>query len=146
MGFDDEEIVALSGAHTLGRCHADRSGFVGPWTERPLRFDHGYFTTLLKHNWSRKQGVAWLESDAKPGLMMLPTDYALVTDQALLVHTKRFAADEKAFFAAFSKAFTKLQENGHAGHLIQVSKAMKKFKQERRSDAKLATASAAQGA
>ena len=32
MGFNDQEIVALSGAHTLGRCHADRSGFVGPWT------------------------------------------------------------------------------------------------------------------
>lgn len=24
-----QEIVALSGAHTLGRCHADRSGFDG---------------------------------------------------------------------------------------------------------------------
>ena len=26
MGFTDTEIVALSGAHALGRCHADRSG------------------------------------------------------------------------------------------------------------------------
>ena len=29
MGFNDREIVALSGAHTLGRCHKDRSGFTG---------------------------------------------------------------------------------------------------------------------
>jgi hypothetical protein len=29
MGFNDREIVALSGAHTLGRCHTDRSGFSG---------------------------------------------------------------------------------------------------------------------
>lgn len=29
MGFNDQEIVALSGAHALGRCHTDRSGFVG---------------------------------------------------------------------------------------------------------------------
>jgi len=29
MGFGDQEIVALSGAHALGRCHADRSGFKG---------------------------------------------------------------------------------------------------------------------
>jgi hypothetical protein len=27
MGFDDHEIVALSGAHALGRCHTDRSGY-----------------------------------------------------------------------------------------------------------------------
>lgn len=32
MGFNDQEIVALNGAHTLGRCHSDRSGFLGPWT------------------------------------------------------------------------------------------------------------------
>eukprot|EP00967_Tisochrysis_lutea_P137239 scaffold245966_cov38-Tisochrysis_lutea.AAC.1 len=31
MGFDDREIVALSGAHAVGRCHTDRSGFWGPW-------------------------------------------------------------------------------------------------------------------
>jgi catalase (peroxidase I) len=35
MGFNDQEIVALSGAHTLGRCHTDRSGFEGPWTKAP---------------------------------------------------------------------------------------------------------------
>jgi len=26
QGFNDQEIVALSGAHTVGRAHADRSG------------------------------------------------------------------------------------------------------------------------
>ena len=30
MGFNDQDIVALSGAHALGRCHRDRSGFEGP--------------------------------------------------------------------------------------------------------------------
>lgn len=35
MGFNDREMVALSGAHTLGRCHADRSGFVGGPLTRP---------------------------------------------------------------------------------------------------------------
>ena len=29
MGFNDQEIVALSGAHALGRCHITASGYVG---------------------------------------------------------------------------------------------------------------------
>lgn len=32
MGFNDQEIVALLGAHTLGRGYPDRSGYDGPWT------------------------------------------------------------------------------------------------------------------
>jgi len=39
MGFNDAEIVVLSGAHTLGRAHKDRSGFDGAWTANPLVFD-----------------------------------------------------------------------------------------------------------
>ena len=35
MGFNDKEIVALSGAHGLGACHIERSGFWGPWDARP---------------------------------------------------------------------------------------------------------------
>lgn len=34
MGFSDQEIVALSGAHNLGRCHSDRSGFHGAWVSQ----------------------------------------------------------------------------------------------------------------
>ena len=29
MGFSDQELVALAGAHALGRCHAEASGYVG---------------------------------------------------------------------------------------------------------------------
>lgn len=39
MGFNDQEIVALSGAHALGRCHTDRSGFKGPWVHLALIID-----------------------------------------------------------------------------------------------------------
>ena len=38
MGFNDQEIVALSGAHAVGRCHTDRSGFDGPWSFSPVTF------------------------------------------------------------------------------------------------------------
>lgn len=40
MGFNDQEIVALSGAHNLGRCHGDRSGFEGAWVVQPTRFSN----------------------------------------------------------------------------------------------------------
>ncbi len=32
QGFNDREICALVGAHALGRCHANASGYEGPWT------------------------------------------------------------------------------------------------------------------
>jgi len=46
-GFEDKDIVALSGAHSVGGMHADRSGFEGKWTEQPLVFDNSYFKDLL---------------------------------------------------------------------------------------------------
>ena len=46
MGFNDQEIVALSGAHALGRCHATASGYVGPWTPTPTTFNNLYFSLL----------------------------------------------------------------------------------------------------
>ena len=78
MGFDDSEIVALSGAHTVGRCHAERSGFVGPWTERPLNWDTQYFELLLQCQWEEASapgtGKPQLACPAHPDLMMLHTD------------------------------------------------------------------------
>ena len=55
MGFSDREIVALSGAHCLGRCHTDRSGYKGPWTFSPTSFTNDYFKLLLSEKWSKKK-------------------------------------------------------------------------------------------
>ena len=51
MGFDDREIVALSGAHALGRCHTDRSGYEGPWTFSPTVLTNAYYDLLLNTKW-----------------------------------------------------------------------------------------------
>lgn len=55
MGFNDQEIVALSGAHALGRCHTDRSGFDGPWTFSPTVVTNDYYTLLLGEKWQWKK-------------------------------------------------------------------------------------------
>jgi cytochrome c peroxidase len=51
MGFSDQEIVALAGAHALGYCHKDVSGYVGAWTPTPTKFNNLYFALLLNLNW-----------------------------------------------------------------------------------------------
>lgn len=116
MGFNDQEIVALSGAHTLGRCHADRSGFVGPWTNAPTTFSSLYFKELTENKWRKKKWSGPLQYEDRSGqLMMLPTDMALVWDRKFKPHVDRYAADEDAFFADFAAAFSKLLALGVPG-------------------------------
>jgi cytochrome c peroxidase len=55
MGFNDQEIVALSGAHALGRCHTDRSGYSGPWTFSPTILTNDYFRLLIEEKWQWKK-------------------------------------------------------------------------------------------
>lgn len=43
LSFADQEIVALSGAHVLGRCHKDRSGFDGPCADLSLNLTSHLF-------------------------------------------------------------------------------------------------------
>ena len=78
----DREIVALSGAHTLGGCHTDRSGYDGVWTQQPLQFDNTYFTNLLRLTWVPRKWDGPLQyQDRECGrLMMLASDLALIED------------------------------------------------------------------
>lgn len=115
MGFDDREIVALSGAHSLGRCHTDRSGFDGPWTRAPTTFSSLYYQELVGNKWSKRKWSGPLQyTNASSGddLMMLPTDMALLWDRRFRTHVHAYAKDEALFFADFAKAFSKLLELG----------------------------------
>ncbi|KAK9904919.1 hypothetical protein WJX75_005589 [Coccomyxa subellipsoidea] len=82
MGFNDQEIVVLSGGQTLGRCHPERSGFGkpvtkytahgpgapggSPWTPDWLTFDNMYFRTV--------------KAQDDPDLVVLETDDILFKD------------------------------------------------------------------
>ncbi|PVH16510.1 uncharacterized protein CXQ87_004803 [Candidozyma duobushaemuli] len=50
--------------------------------------------------------------DETSSFMMLPTDMVLKEDSKFLKYVKLYAADQDLFFADFSKAFTRLLENG----------------------------------
>lgn len=98
MGLLDNDIVALSGGHTLGKAHPDRSGFDGPWTKEPLKFDNSYFVELLKEN--------------QEGLLKLPTDKALVEDPKFRPYVELYAKDEEVFFKDYAASHKKLSELG----------------------------------
>ena len=115
MGFDDREIVALSGAHAVGRCHTDRSGFDGPWTRSPITFSNEYFKVLLNEQWAERKwnGPKQFENvSTGRDLMMLPTDHALIQDDKMRPWVEKYAADEELFFKDFAAAFGKLLELG----------------------------------
>jgi len=118
MGFSDQEIVALSGAHNLGRCHNDRSGFHGAWVQNPTRFSNTYFRLMLSEDWKEKtldNGVRqffYYDEDLEQELMMLPTDLALLHDEHFRPWVELYAKDRERFFADFAKVFAKLIELG----------------------------------
>jgi len=100
MGLNDQEIVALSGAHCLGAAHKDRSGFEGAWTEDKLKWGNDYFANII--------------AGGKDGLLLLPSDVALFEDDKMRPFVEKYAADLEAFNADYVAAHTKLSEFGFA--------------------------------
>jgi len=124
--MDDKDIVALSGAHTLGRAFQDRSGTVkegsgGPytqytqkgcplyggdksltqggraWTKNWTKFDNSYFADMHK---------------ADPECIAFPTDKCLMTAPEFKAHFDQFAKSQQAFFEAYKVSHKKLSELG----------------------------------
>jgi hypothetical protein len=83
MGFNDREIVALSGVHNHWHCHSDRPWFEGKWVNNPKRFSNTHFRLLMVHDWKEKSLANWtkqytyVDEDLDEELMILPTDIAL---------------------------------------------------------------------
>lgn len=121
LGLSEKELVALCGAHDLGRhvtlldmpksCLKDltrecleKAPVLMPFvTEEPDRFSNTYFKKLLRWN-GRKVSLG--------EVAFIPTDVNLVVDEGLRIHVEEFAKDKQSFYHTFASAFQKLVDAG----------------------------------
>ena len=116
-GFNDREIVAFAGRHTVGACDT-AMGFSGQWTREPRTFDNSYFVDLLNKRWRSHR----VEASGKTQMLdesgtsaMLLTDLALREDLGFRPFVERYANDQPRFFADFAAVWAKMQELGCTG-------------------------------
>lgn len=130
MGFSDQDIVALSGAHTLGRAFKERSGACpfGYSEKNGTRYTN---SQELRPRMDGKAGLGmggggswtkdWLTFNNSyflqykaedPHLLWFPTDEALHTDPTFKPFFVKYGEDQGAFFKDYAAAHKKLSELG----------------------------------
>mmetsp|Transcript_17654 Transcript_17654/g.29980 ORF Transcript_17654/g.29980 Transcript_17654/m.29980 type:complete len:294 (-) Transcript_17654:196-1077(-) len=127
MGFSDRDIVALSGAHTIGRAFKGRSGvtdcgFGKAGTRYTSNENHCARNDGKKglgmlggKSWTKN----WISFDNSyfkekpcPDLLLLPTDDAVRRDPSFRPHFERYARSQYEFFADYAAAHQRLSELG----------------------------------
>lgn len=111
MDMNDQETVALiGGGHAFGRCHAYRSGFDGPWTTNPSKFDNEYFHLLQSATYSESTEISGQFETVISGqtYIMLHGDYVLLDDEMYRNWIDIYADDMDLLYTDFKAAWEKL--------------------------------------
>lgn len=58
LGFNESEVVALMGAHSVGRTHTDVTGFERTWDDSPDTLDNNYYTAMEVIEWGRAERIS----------------------------------------------------------------------------------------
>lgn len=131
MGFTDQEIVAISGAHTIGRAFKERSGTCPFGYTDASAAKYTKSSCIVRKDGAQGVGMAggcpwtknWLtfdnsyyknyrEAETDSDLLWFPTDEALHKDPAFKVTFDQYAASQEAFFRDYAQAHKKLSELG----------------------------------
>ncbi|XP_067939908.1 uncharacterized protein [Watersipora subatra] len=80
FGLSRRLAIALMGGHSLGRCRAENSGFVGPWDRTPEVLDNTYYLSLVNADWQLGDSPNGFTQWNADGAMMLHADMTLIRD------------------------------------------------------------------
>mmetsp|Transcript_55373 Transcript_55373/g.82384 ORF Transcript_55373/g.82384 Transcript_55373/m.82384 type:complete len:418 (-) Transcript_55373:271-1524(-) len=117
LGLSESELVAICGAHDLGRhvtllnmtksclkiltrdCLENAPVSIPFVSKDPDTFSNEYYKALLR----------WYDRNVTLGeVAFIPTDVNLVVDEGLRVYVEKYAKDEGLFFREFTSAYQKL--------------------------------------
>jgi hypothetical protein len=81
MGMSIKEVVAILGAHSLGRCEYANSGFDGGWTSSQSSFSNSYYKTFGDSTWNNNNhSDIWTSQKQQTILLMADVELLFVTN------------------------------------------------------------------
>ncbi|KAL2252447.1 peroxidase 31 [Sesamum indicum] len=130
-GFSEEEMVALSGAHTIGFSHCTEFSSILYNYSKTSESDPAYYSEFAKSlrsacaDYQKNPTLSVFNdvmtpnkfdnmyySNVQKGLGLLSSDHGLSLDPRTRGFVELYAKDQKAFFGAFARAMEKLSEYG----------------------------------
>jgi L-ascorbate peroxidase len=99
MGLGPRDLVALSGAHTLGFTQRK------PFTDDPWVFSNTFFTQLVE----------------RKGSLLLQTDTSILEDPELRPYVELYAEDEGRFWEDFADAYRRMSWLGNDGAVAEAA-------------------------